>query len=114
MPKFYAIADAMLITLKNDPVISLTLPGKMQSYMAAGKPVIGAIDGETKKVIDEAKCGFCSDAESAQQLAENVLKFISSDKKEQFGINARTYYENNFTEDKFIDNLLSELDAVRR
>ncbi len=114
MPVFYAKADAMLITLKNDPIINLTLPGKLQSYMAAGKPVIGAIGGETKKVIDEAKCGFCSDAESAQQLADNVLKFISSDQKEQFGINARTYYENNFTEDKFIDNLLSELDAVRR
>lgn len=114
MPAFYAKADAMLITLKKDPVISLTVPGKLQSYMAAGKPVIGAIDGETKKVIEEAECGFCSDAESAQQLAENVLKFISSDHKKQFGKNARTYYENNFTEDKFIDSLLSEFDVIRR
>ena len=114
MPKFYALADAMLITLKNDPIISLTLPGKMQSYMAAGKPVIGAIGGETRKVIEEAECGYCGDAESAQQLAENVLKFISNEHKEQFEINSRIYYENNFTEDKFIDSLISELDAVSR
>ncbi len=114
MLKFYALADAMLITLKNDPIINLTLPGKMQSYMAAGKPVIGAIDGETKKVIEEAQCGFCGDAESAHQLAENILKFVSSEHKEQLGKNSRIYYENNFTEDKFIDNLISELDAVRR
>ena len=45
MPKFYAKADAMLVTLQADPVLSLTLPGKVQSYMAVGKPIIGAING---------------------------------------------------------------------
>ncbi len=114
MPHYYAFADAMLITLKNDPIINLTLPGKLQSYMAAGKPVIGAIDGETRKVIDEAQCGFCGDAESAKQLADNIIRFILSDNKAQMGKNSRDYYEKFFTEDRFIESLIGELEAVRR
>ena len=58
MPKYYAMADAMLITMQRDPVLSLTLPGKVQTYMAAGKPVIGAINGEASLVINEAECGL--------------------------------------------------------
>ena len=60
MPKYYAMADAMLVTMKKEPAISLTLPGKVQSYMAAGKAVIGSADGETKRVISESRCGFCA------------------------------------------------------
>ena len=60
MSEYYRNADAMLVTLAKDPLISMTIPGKVQTYMAAGKPVIGAIDGETPKVIEEAGCGFCS------------------------------------------------------
>ena len=53
MPPFYAMADAFLVTLKSNKIISYTLPGKVQSYMAAGKAIIGAIDGETQLVINE-------------------------------------------------------------
>ena len=65
MPKYYAMADAMLVTMEKDPIISLTLPGKIQSYMAAGKAIIG-IDGEAKKVIEESGCGLCSEAENVK------------------------------------------------
>ena len=58
MPAYYSMADAMLVTSNNDAVANMTLPGKVQSYMAAGKPIIGAVGGETKKIIDEAHCGF--------------------------------------------------------
>ena len=57
------MADAMLVTMQKDPVLSLTLPGKVQSYMAAGKTIIGAINGETQKIVGEAKCGFIVGAE---------------------------------------------------
>lgn len=108
MPEFYAKADAMLITLKADPVLSLTLPGKVQSYMAVGKTIIGAIDGETKVVIESARCGFCGKADDAVELAENIRKFIKSDRKIEMGENARNYYENNFEEKLFMDKLESK------
>ena len=95
MPKYYAMADAMLVTMQKDPVLSMTLPGKVQTYMAAGKPIIGAIDGETKLVIEEAQCGFCCDAEDAVGLGENVRQFVNCN-KQSFAYNVREYYEAHF------------------
>lgn len=108
MPSFYAKSDAMLVTLAADPVLSLTLPGKVQSYMAVGKPIIGAIDGETKAVIEAAQCGFCGKAESVDELVANIKKFIRSDRREEMGKNARKNYEENFEEKLFMDKLESK------
>lgn len=102
MPYYYGLADAMLITLKDDKTISTTLPGKLQSYMAASKPIIGAINGEAKQVIQEAQCGFCCDAENHQELAKLILLFCMSDKKEQIAKNSYDYYCNNFSKEKFM------------
>ena len=104
MPEFYAKADAMLVTLKADPVLSLTLPGKVQSCMAAGKPIIGAVDGETARVIAEAECGYCGPAEDADALTENILRFAAADKV-KMGQNARRFYETQFDKQGFIETL---------
>ena len=69
MPKFYSMADAMLGTLTGNPLLSLTLPGKVQSYMAAGKAIIGAIDGETKTIVEEAQSGFTCESGDSKALA---------------------------------------------
>jgi glycosyltransferase involved in cell wall biosynthesis len=104
MPEFYAKADALLVTLKADPVLSLTLPGKVQSCMAAAKPIIGAVDGETARVIGQAQCGYCGSAEDADALAENILAFMGADKV-QMGQNARAYYKAQFDKEQFIETL---------
>ncbi len=112
MPKFYAMADAMLVTMKKDPVICLTLPGKVQSYMAAGKPIIGAIDGETAEVIADAKCGYCGASEDAEKLAQNVRAFVEDvkgNRADVFGVNSRAYYEKQFTGTRFFESLESRL-----
>ena len=104
MPTYYAKADAMLVTMKDDPIISLTLPGKVQSYMAAGKPIIGAINGETQRVIAESQCGLCANAEDAEGLASCVRKFICSS-NEAFIQNSIGYYNSNYTKQRFISEL---------
>ncbi len=111
MPEFYDLADAVLVTLKSDPFLSLTLPGKVQSYMAAGKPIIGAIDGETNNVILEANCGFCGPAENVEELVKNIIRFIDSTKKSEMSKNARKYYEEHFEQTVFIDKLELELNS---
>lgn len=113
MPKYYSMADAMLVTMEKDPLLSLTLPGKIQSYMAAGKPMIGAIDGETKKVIAESKCGFCRGAEDADGLAEIVRQYCGTDKKEM-GHTAVEYCDTHFSQDRFFNKLCEELENIRR
>lgn len=109
MPEYYKKADAMLITMQTDPILSLTLPGKVQSYMAAGKPIIGAINGETAIVIADAECGLCGAAEDADELAANVRTFIQMDSI-QMGENARSYYDEHFQKQMFVDRLEQVLD----
>ena len=109
MPEFYRMSDAMLVTLSDDPLISLTLPGKVQSYMAAGKPVIGAINGETPEIIKDAGCGFCAPSEDSEALAGCIKEFLGSDRAE-LGKNAYEYYNENFRKEKFIDRLCKELE----
>ncbi|MCR5665033.1 MAG: glycosyltransferase family 4 protein [Oscillospiraceae bacterium] len=112
MRAFYQNADAMLVTLRADPVLSLTLPGKVQSYMAAGRPIIGAINGETADVVREAKCGFCGPAEDAEALAENIRLFVNSADKASLGKNARAYYTTHFQRVQFMEKLEKEMRAV--
>jgi glycosyltransferase involved in cell wall biosynthesis len=106
MPKFYEMADAFLITLKANEVISYTLPNKVQSYLAAGKPVIGSINGETQLVINNANCGLCCSAENYSGLADIIRQFVNEkDKQETYGINARSYYDQNFSKVKYMERL---------
>lgn len=106
MPAFYEMADAFLVTLKKNKVISYTLPNKVQSYMAAGKPIIGAIDGETKTVIEEANCGLCAPSEDYKELAEIIKRFAEEKEKHSvYGKNARNYYDNNFSKKIYMKKL---------
>lgn len=111
MPKFYSMADAMLVTLTGDPLLSLTLPGKVQSYMAAGKAIIGAIDGETKTIVEEAQCGFISKSGDSKALAESILRFssLSDEDKESMGLKARIYYTDKFSKNMFFKVLENKL-----
>jgi len=113
MPKYYAMADAMLVTLTADPVIGLTLPAKVQSYMASGKPVIAAANGEIPRVIADSGCGFCGAAEDAEGLAEAVMRFIACEDKALLGKNAKEYYLSHFTVDMYMNTLLSEFESAR-
>ena len=105
MPALYQSADALLVTLKKDPVLSMTLPGKVQSYLAAGRPVIGAIDGETARVIEDAGCGFCGPAEDAAALAENIHRFLSLRSPQELGRRAAVYYASHFSKAGFFEGL---------
>ena len=109
MPDYYAMADAMLLTLTADPVISMTLPGKTQSYMAAGKPIIAAADGEISRTIARSECGFCAPAEDEEALARAVLEFLDCPDKERLCENAVRYYQANFTRERFMNELEAEL-----
>ncbi len=109
MPKYYEMADAMLVTLTDDPIISLTLPGKVQTYMAAGKPIIGAANGETTLVLESAQGGYCGMAKDSRALAKNIINLIKSKKSIQIGENNKKFYLNTFSKEKFIFDLVNIL-----
>ena len=64
MPNFFACADALVITLKKADIFSYTIPGKLQSYLACGRPIIGSLDGIGNKIITHSKSGYASEAEN--------------------------------------------------
>lgn len=114
MPFYYQMADAMLVTLIDDPIISRTLPGKVQTYMAAGKPIIGAVNGETALVLDEAQGGFCGPSGDSEKLAENIIELMESGKASEIGEKCREYYLSTFSKEKFMSKLIDCFERVMR
>lgn len=71
--QYYKKADVCVLTLDGSTQIGDTLPGKLQTYMAAGKPVIAAANGATKEIIEESRCGICTPAGDDRALGEALL-----------------------------------------
>ena len=110
MPKFFFHSDALLVSLKKEKIFSLTIPSKIQSYLACGKPIIASIDGEGAKIVDNANCGVTSPAEDSFKLSEVIKKAMALDKskRSEMGINGRAYYEKEFDR----NNLLEKLEGI--
>jgi len=116
MPAFFSLADAMLVTLRDDPVMSTTIPGKVQSYLACGRPLLGALNGAGADVISESGSGFCVKSGDHQGLADAVLKMrgLSEAKRQRMGQAGRTYFEKHFDRDVLVDQLESWMIGMRR
>jgi len=113
MPKFFNCADALLVSLKKDPIFALTIPSKIQSYMASAKPIIACLDGEGSKIVEEANAGFTCPAEDANALSDLILKFYNLDDKERvkLGLNGRKYFEQEFERELLLTKLESILNS---
>lgn len=108
MPHYFALADALLVTLRRDPVFAITIPSKLQSYLACGKPIIAALDGFTADLIVEANAGFVGPAQDSEKLAENVLRCyrLSLEERAQLSSNALVYAQQYFDRDQAIAELI--------
>ncbi|MBI5139916.1 MAG: glycosyltransferase family 4 protein [Candidatus Vogelbacteria bacterium] len=107
MPKFFAQANIMLVTLKNQPIFALTVPAKVQSYLACAKPIIAALNGEGARIITEAGAGLICPAENSTALADAVLKAYRMPKEEidKMGLNGRKYFDENFSREMLLNRL---------
>lgn len=111
MPYYYSIADAFLITLKDNKSISYTLPNKVQSYLAAGKPILGAINGETAAVVNQAECGFVVEAENYFELAKKIKEFADIKNKDYLYKNSKKFYSENYSKENYFVNLRKALNT---
>lgn len=102
MGAFFKKANVMLVALNDELVFNLTLPAKVQAYMAAGKPILASLCGEGVDIIKKANCGWSVSSNDYLGLASLVAKVAKMDKGvlDEFGKNARLYYEQNFTREK--------------
>lgn len=107
MPWFFKQADAMLVSLKDEFIFSLTIPSKVQAYIASGKPIVTMLNGEGSRVVEEAGCGFTAASEDYNSLAKNVKKMyeMSIEEREKMGKNGRVYYDKVFEKNIVIDRV---------
>lgn len=107
MPSFYAHANALLISLRRDQLYSMTIPAKVQSYLMAGIPLLGMVDGESAKVIRDAKAGLTCEAGHSAGLAKAVLALAAMplNERNQMGLNGRNYAQEEFGRTKLMDRL---------
>jgi glycosyltransferase involved in cell wall biosynthesis len=105
--EFMAASDAAFLCLTDSPLFAMTIPAKLQSYMACGVPIIASAEGETNQIIKEANAGVCSPARDFQKLAENIIDLLSKpyDQLNQLGNNARDYYDKNFNKTELLNRM---------
>lgn len=108
IPSFFVHADVMLLSLKEEGIFSLTIPSKVQSYMAFGKPIIGMLNGIGADLMSDAKCGYVSTAGDPVLLANNVIKAYKEESSVllNMGINGKKYYDQNFSKKMVMDRLM--------
>lgn len=105
MPDFFAGADALLVSLKKSDVFAMTIPGKVQSYLAAGKPLLGMLDGEGADVISSAGAGLVCAAGDGAGLASNARQLVDmgSTARLALGESGRRHYQTHFERNMLMD-----------
>ncbi len=109
IPEIMSACDAGFISFSNTPLFEKTIPAKLQSYMACGKAIIASANGETKRIIEEAQCGICTNIGDAEALADGIRQISQKDCKDM-GRKARAYFELNFNKKRLMDEMDSYIE----
>lgn len=88
MPSFFRAADALLVSLKKDPIFAMTIPGKVQSYLATGLPIVAMLEGEGASVIEQAGAGLVCPPGEGRLLADAVRRLMRMPPEERAALGA--------------------------
>ena len=105
VPKYLSACNMAFVSFKNTELFERTIPAKLQSYLACGMPIIAAASGETKAIIEEAKCGICCAIGDAEGLATAILQAKKDQELNVMGANARQYFESHFDKKQLMDEM---------
>jgi glycosyltransferase involved in cell wall biosynthesis len=99
---YLAAADALLVHLRKDPLFEITIPSKIQAYMAMGRPLLLAIQGDGADLVRRSGGGVLAEPESPQSIAEaaDSLAQLPAGRLEEMGRNARRFYSEHLSIDK--------------
>lgn len=108
MPYLFSKADVLFFALKDEPIFSLTVPAKLQTYLAAKKPILGMISGEGNRIIKDAQCGFVVPASNHIEFSKKAIEFytLSKNQHKAMALNGYRYYKNNFDKNILINQLI--------
>jgi colanic acid biosynthesis glycosyl transferase WcaI len=108
MPLFYYYSDYLIVSLKDSPISSYTLPGKIQSYMSSSRPLIGMINGEARQVIEDAGCGFTvasGDHIGFSAMLDQCCELEVVERK-KLGKMGKSYSYKNFRLESLVDRII--------
>jgi glycosyltransferase involved in cell wall biosynthesis len=116
MPAILEKASALLVSLTRNPIMNQTVPSKVQAYLAAGKPIVAALDGEGARIVKAAGAGVTCPAEDAVALVSAIkqLRDMPKDQLERMGRNGGKYYQENFDPAMLATRLLERLSETKR
>jgi glycosyltransferase involved in cell wall biosynthesis len=114
MHRLYEAASALLVSLRDEPIFALTIPSKVQGYLAAGRPIIAALNGEGARVVKEAEAGVACAAGDARALAEavQVLGGMDIRSRAEMCENARRYALTHFSLDRLTSDLVRQFEEL--
>lgn len=116
IPKYLKDADAALLILKPNPVFEMTIPAKLQTYLACGVPILGCVSGEGKRIIEESKAGIVSEDISVDGLVKVCNQFIELpiDLLNEYKERSYCYGKSNFNKNKLISDLEKYMKKIER
>ena len=113
MPRYYRMADACVLSLSGDSLVGLTLPSRLQGYMAAGKPVLAAVGGEARRVVEESGCGKAVDPNDVDGLTSIMDEFVKDHSIfNECGKRGRAYFIDHFTRARHVDAVEEVLEEL--
>lgn len=114
MPGILNQASALLVSLSKNPIMSQTVPSKIQVYLATGKPIIACLDGEGARIIEQAGAGLACEAENASELAQSILTLYQLPKEtlKEMGNAGLKFYESHFEPNTLAVNLKKHFESV--
>jgi glycosyltransferase involved in cell wall biosynthesis len=117
MPGLMQKAGALLVVLADEPIFAITVPNKVQAYMAAGRPILACLNGEGARLVaEEAQAGLSVPAQDAKALAAAILQLyqMPSEDRARLGSNGRRYFKAHFDHDKLVDKLIAHFRATSK
>lgn len=112
---YYNDTSLFLLSLEKDSNIGKTIPSKLQTYMSAGRGIIGSIDGASAEIIRNSNAGVVCNAGDYKSLAKIIIDMIDADDSfiEQLAKNSRRYFIDNFTIDKYVSRILERWEEIK-
>ena len=107
MPELFAEADALVLSLQREPVFAMSMPSRLQSYLSAGRPILGMVDGDTADVIAEARAGLVAPAGDGAGLARNAIALMQMPEAERraMGERGRAHVRHVFCRDRQVQRI---------
>jgi len=115
IPAYVSAADLCLVMLKKTELFKTVIPTKLLEYMACAEPVIVAVDGQARQIVEEARAGLYTEPENGNALAQAILELAADpERRRRMGVNGRQYIVGKLSREKTARDYITVLEALRR